>query len=46
VLDKLAAARINVTAVAGARAGGGRFGGFLWVKPGDVGRAARVLKAR
>jgi len=46
VLHKLAAARINVTAVAGARAGGGRYGGFLWVKPGDAGRAARVLKAR
>ncbi len=46
VLAKLAAARINVTAIAGARAGGGRYGGFLWVKPGDVARAARVLRAR
>ena len=46
VLAKLAAARINVTAVAGARAGGGRYGGFLWVRARDVARAARVLKAR
>lgn len=46
VLRKLAAARINVTAVAGARAGGGKYGGLLWVKPGDVRKAARVLKAR
>lgn len=46
VLAKLAAARINVSAIAAARAGGGRYGGFLWVKPRDVGKAARVLKAR
>jgi hypothetical protein len=46
VLKKLAAAKINVTAVGGVRAGGGRYGGFLWVKPGDVARATRVLKAR
>ncbi|HLB36395.1 MAG TPA: hypothetical protein VJL31_07485 [Gemmatimonadales bacterium] len=46
VLARLAAARINVTAVAAARAGGGRYGGLLWVKPKDVGKAARVLKAR
>lgn len=46
VLAKLAAARINVTAVAAARAGGGRYGGFLWVRPGDAARAARVLRAR
>jgi hypothetical protein len=46
VIEKLAARRINVTAAAGARAGGGRWGGFLWVKPRDVAKAARALKAR
>ncbi len=46
VLARLAAARINVTAIAAARAGGGRYGGLLWVKSRDVARAARVLKAR
>jgi hypothetical protein len=46
VLAKLAAAKINVTAIAGARAGGGRWGGFLWVKPRDVAKAKRVLGAR
>jgi hypothetical protein len=46
VLDRLAAARINVTAVAAARAPGRRYGGLLWVKPGDLGKAARALRAR
>lgn len=46
VLAKLAAARISVTAIAAARAGGGKYGGLLWVKPGDVARATRALRAR
>ena len=46
VLAKLAAARINVTAIAAARAGGGRYGGLLWVKSRDVRKAARVLRAK
>ena len=46
VLAKLAAARINVTAIAAARAGGGRYGGLLWVRGPDVARASRLLKAR
>lgn len=46
VLDRLAAAGINVTAVAAARAGGGRYGALLWVKPRDVAKAARLLKAK
>ncbi len=46
VLAKLAAARINVTAIAAARGGRGRYGGFLWVKARDVAKATRVLKAR
>jgi len=45
VMAKLAAARINVTAVDAASAGGGRFGAILWVKQKDIGRAARALGA-
>ena len=44
-LGKLAAARINVTAVDAVCAGAGRYGAILWVAPGDVTRAARVLGA-
>ena len=43
VLGKLAAARVNVTAVQAACAGLGRYGGLLWVKPPDLRRAARIL---
>lgn len=45
VLWKLAAAKINLTASDWVCAGAGRFGAILWVKPGDVARAARVLGA-
>jgi hypothetical protein len=45
-LDKLAARKINVTAVDAVSAGGGRFGMILWVKPRDYARAARALRAR
>jgi hypothetical protein len=45
VIQKLADARINATAMAAARAGGGRYAGLLWVKQRDVGRAARALRA-
>jgi hypothetical protein len=44
-LGKLARANINVTAVDGVAAGSGRFGAILWVKPKDVARASRTLKA-
>ena len=43
VLAKLAAARINVTAVDAVCAGEGRYGGILWVKPPDRKRAAKAL---
>ena len=43
VLAKLAAAKINVTAVDAVCAGAGRFGAILWVKPPDRKRAAKVL---
>jgi hypothetical protein len=45
LMQKLAAARINVTAVDAVCAGAGRYGAILWVAPRDVTRAARVLGA-
>jgi hypothetical protein len=45
VLGKLAKAGINVTAVDGVSAGGGRFGAILWVKHRDIARAGRALRA-
>jgi hypothetical protein len=45
VLQKLADANINVTAVDGVGAGGGRWGAILWVKPQSVNKAAKVLQA-
>jgi hypothetical protein len=44
-LQKLAAARINVTAADAVTAGKGRYGMILWVRPKDYGRAARKLGA-
>lgn len=46
VMSRLAAAKINVTAIDALSAGGGRFGAILWVKPKDARHAARVLGAR
>ena len=40
---KLAGAGVNVTAADAVSAGGGRFGAILWVKAGDVAKAARAL---
>jgi hypothetical protein len=45
-LQKLADARINVTAADAVAAGQGRYGMILWVKPRDYARAARALGAR
>jgi hypothetical protein len=44
VLGRLAAAKINVTAM-DALAGGGRYAAILWVKPRDVKKTAAVLGA-
>jgi hypothetical protein len=44
-LSKLARAHINITAVDGVAAGSGRFGAILWVKPKDLAKASRTLKA-
>lgn len=45
VLDKLAAASVNVTAVDAETAGGGRWAAILWVDPRAVKKAARALSA-
>jgi hypothetical protein len=44
-LEALSKARVNIMAI-DAIALGGRFGSFVWVSPGSVGRATRALKAR
>ena len=43
LLGKLAAAKINVTAVDAVCAGEDRYGAILWVKAPDVRRAAKAL---
>lgn len=43
ILGKLAAAKINVTAVDAVCAGMGRYGAILWVKPRDVKKAGAAL---
>jgi hypothetical protein len=42
----LAEAGVNVTAVDAVAAGAGRFGAILWVKPEDVRKAAKLLRAK
>lgn len=46
VMQRLADAKINVTAIDAVCAGTGRYGAILWVAPKDVTRAAKVLGAR
>jgi hypothetical protein len=45
IAQKLAQAQINITSVQAFCAGGGRYGGMLWVKAADVRKAAKVLGA-
>jgi len=45
IMAKLAAARINVTAVDAVSAGKGRYGAIFWVKSFDVRKAAKILRA-
>ena len=45
-LQRLADARINITATDAVAAGNGRYGMIMWVKAKDYARAARALKAR
>ncbi len=46
ILDKLAAAKISVTACDAVTSGSGRFGAIFWVKPAAVAKAAKTLGAR
>ena len=46
IFDKLAQARINVTAVQAVGAGKGRCGAIFWVKPGNAAKAAKLLGAK
>ena len=43
VVRKLGRARINITAIQAIAAGKGLYGAILWVKPGNVGKAAQIL---
>ena len=45
MLERLGAAKINVTATSAIRTGPGRYGALLWVKPRDVKKAAETLGA-
>jgi hypothetical protein len=45
IMRKLAAAKVNVTAVDAVCAGQGRYGAILWVKSRDVAKAAKALGA-
>ena len=45
LMQRLADAKINVTALDAVCAGSGRYGAILWVAPRDVTRAARALGA-
>ena len=45
VLGKLAAKKINLVALSAVTAGNRRYGMIFWVKPKDIGRASRALRA-
>lgn len=45
LLERLAGAKINVTAINALAAGSGRYRALLWVKPKDVDQAAATLGA-
>jgi hypothetical protein len=45
IMSRLAAARINVTAIDAVCSGMGRYGAILWVKPPQVTKAAQALGA-
>ena len=46
IVSKLADAGVNITALDAVAAGEGRYGAILWVKPGEVRKAAMVLGAK
>jgi len=45
ILEKLAAANVNITAMDAVSAGAGRYGAIMWVKGPDMRKAAKVLSA-
>ncbi len=45
MLDKVAKAKINITAVTALSAKWGQYSAVFWVKPKDVGRASKALSA-
>jgi predicted amino acid-binding ACT domain protein len=45
VMGKLGKAGINVTTIDAVATGKGRFGAILWVKPADVAKTAKILRA-
>jgi hypothetical protein len=45
-VERLAAAKISITAADAVSAGKGRFGMLLWVKAKDYARAAKALRAK
>jgi len=46
IVTKIAAAKINVTALDAIVAGGGRYGVIFWVKPADVRKTAKLINAK
>ena len=46
VLSKIAMKKINLVALSAVTAGNGRYGMIFWVKPKDIGRTSRLLRAR
>ncbi len=46
IVDTLAKAKINMVAMDAVTAGSRRFGAIFWVKPKDVARASRLLRAK
>jgi len=46
LVKTLAEKQINVTAMDAVSSGEGRYGAILWVKPGDVNKAAKTLGAK
>lgn len=43
ILEKLAAAKINIVSMQGICTGAGRYGGLLWVNKADVKKTAKAL---
>ena len=46
ILGRLARAKINLVSLQAVSAGKRRYGAMFWVKPKDVAKASRLLKAR